>query len=313
MKDYKKKSIEKSAYKANIKKLIKYSKKDEETCDYILKTYYDVITLEQKLKLYKFASRHGRNSILKEIHEVADGMTNIEFLYDFLGFEILESNRACMINVELIHSIIFKTKLFDEIFNLITTYKNASKHFNELLNNDKSYVISLIDYLIKNNKESFTSELTLEKLETMVLESRDDKLISTYAQYHDVYNKTRVETKLINIGDPKTLFLYMQSKRCSENFDRKKAINKIIEKDNLEYILKTYVYLEHSMFDNMDIETFFQGVMSLNLHHSEKEYLVQRAFNLFGSKQKNKYEDSMKEEAKENVCKLLNKQNTCNN
>ncbi len=313
MKAYKKKSINKAVYKANIRKLIKYSKKDEKTCDYIINEYFDVVTLEQKLKLYKFASRHGREKILKEIRAVASGMTDIKFLYDWIEFEDEEFNKACMLNVELIHKIIFETKLFDEIFHLITTYKNAAKRFDALLKEDKSYVISLIDYLIKNEKDSFTPELTLEKLETMVLESRDDKLINTYAQYHKVYNTTRVETKLIEIGDPNALFHYMQSKKCSENFNREKAINKIIEKDNLEYILKTYVYLEHNIFENMDIETFFQGVMSLNLHHSEKEYLVLRAFNIFGSKPKDKYEDAMKEEVKQNVCKLLAKQNTCNN
>lgn len=316
MKEYRKKLIKKAVYKADIDKLIKYCKKNTNDCDYIITEYFDVITLEQKLKLYKFASMKVRSLILDEINCVAVyGIEEsyIKNLYDWISFEKEQEYKASSLNVNKIYNIIFESKLFDEIFHLITTYKNAAKRFDELLKEDKSYVISLIDYLIKNEKDSFTPELTLEKLETMVLESRDDKLISTYAQYHKVYNRNRVETKIIEIGDPKTLFQYMESKVCSETFNREKAINKIIEKDNLEYILKTYVYLEHSIFENMDIETFFQGVMSLDIHNSEKEFLIKNAYYEFANKDKAKYEDDKKAQIKQNVCKSLSKQNTCNN
>lgn len=315
MKEHKKKSIKKAVYKADIDKLIKYCKKNTNDCDYIITEYFDVITLEQKLKLYKFASIEVRSFILDEVNKVAYGMEEsyIEILYDWLCFEKEQGFNINTSNINKIYNIIFESKKFNKILYLIESDKKANKLFKERLNKDIPYVVSLIDYLISKKMDNATYGITTESLETKVLESRDDKLISTYAQYHEVYNRNRVETKLIEIGDPKTLYQYMGSKVCTENFDRKKAINKIIEKDNLEYILKTYVYLEHNMFDNMDIETFFQGVMSLDMQNSEKEFLIKSAFYEFANKEKAKYEDDKKAQIKSNVYKSLSKQNTCNN
>lgn len=316
MKEYKKKLIKKAVYKADINKLIKYCKKNTNDCDYIITEYFDVITLEQKLKLYKFASMKVRSLILDEINYVAVyGIEEsyIKNLYDWISFEKEQEYKASSLNVNKIYNIIFESKLFDKILYLIDSDKKANKLFKERLDKDIPYVVALIDYLVSRKMDNATHEITTESLETKVLQSRNDNLISTYAQYHKVYNRNRVETKIIEIGDPKTLFEYMESKVCSETFNREKAINKIIERDNLEYILKTYVYLEHSIFENMDIETFFQGVMSLDIHNSEKEFLIKSAYYEFANKDKAKYEDDKKAQIKQNVCKSLSKQNTCNN
>lgn len=187
--------------------------------------------------------------------------------------ELLEQNKPYLVVVYL------------DMYN-IAGFKN--KLIN-MLKKDVKSATTYIELLMDKDKES-NDELVNDIKELVILSNNLVVMleIAIKGYFNDEEIKS-IQDKIVKSKMPKLMFKFATSVK---NADKNLIKDELLKLDKLEYTIKTAIYLDRSLLDNISIEELFLSINMLDLSINEKRELINALAKNYDSDFNKAYKDA---------------------